>query len=605
MTPMLHRSLCLALGACLIGQALLPVEAAPRRASTVAPQQDKATRLNRIYAEYWDALMFLDPLQATLQGESRYSDQLPNTLSAAFRERYREFNQQWLAKVEAVGSEGLKGQDLLSYQLFVNDARAALNAQQHPTWMLPVNSYYNPATIIALLGSGAGAQPFETVKDYENWSRRSVGVPALFNQAIENMRAGMAEGVVQPRALMEKVLPQLDAVLAGGSAEDSLFWGPIRTMPADFSDADRERLTAEYRRMIDNRLLPAYRALRGFIATEYLPACRSSDGMGALPNGHAWYARNIAQATTVTRAPAELHTLGMEEVTRLQTQIEQSMKHHKIRGKRSKLAQTLRQDARQQFASPEALVAAYRETDRALAPVLSAVIPDLPLAPMVIAPLDPARAPASSALSYQPPASGDTPGVLWVNTHDLPNRPRWAVTQQYLHEGLPGHHLQLGLRLPDQNLPRFRRHSGDTAFVEGWGLYAEALGSELGLYTTPQEELGWLHTTLLRTARIVADTGLHAQGWSRKQASDYLIQQADLSPTDAALEVERMMAMPGQVLAPRVGELRLQRLRENAQQALGVHFDLRAFHAEVLRDGSLPLDVLEAKVQRWIDTHAQ
>lgn len=604
MTPNRLRALFLALGCCLLLPPA-PGQAAPRRAAAAAPAADKATRLNRIYAEYWDALMRLDPLQATLQGDPRHNDQLPNTLSEAFRQQYREFTQQWLAKVEAIGSDGLQGQDLLSYQLFVRDARAALAAQAHPSWMLPVNSYYNPATIIALLGSGAGAQPFETVKDYENWSRRSLGVPALFNQAIENMRAGMAAGVVQPRALMEKVLPQLDAVLAGGRAEDSLFWGPIRAMPADFSDADRERLTAEYRRMIDNRLLPAYRALRGFIATEYLPACRQSDGLGALPDGAAWYRHNLQQATTLTRDPAEIHAMGVAEVARLQAGIAQAMKAHKVRGKRARLVQALRHDPKQRLPGGEALVDAYRQTDRALAAALAPVLPDLPLAPLVIAAQDPARAPASGALSYQPPAAADAPGVLWVNTHDLASRPRWAITQQYLHEAIPGHHLQLGLRLPEQELPRFRRHSGDTAFVEGWGLYAETLGKELGLYDDPLEELGWLHTNLLRTARIVADTGLHALGWSRHQASQYLIHEADLSPEEAAAEVERMMAMPGQVLAASVGVLRLQRLRENAQQALGVHFDLRAFHAEVLRDGSLPLDVLEAKVQRWIDTHVE
>ena len=604
MNPILTRALALALSSCLLLAIHAPADA-QRRPAASAPKPDKATRLNRLYADYWDALMFLDPLQATLQGDARYNDQLPNTLSEAFRQQYREFNQTWLAKVEAVGSDGLSGQDLLSYQLFVRDARAALAAQQHPSWMLPVNSYYNPATIIALLGSGAGAQPFETVKDYENWSRRALGVPALFNQAIENMRTGMAAGVVQPRALMEKVLPQLDAVLAGGNAEASLFWGPIRTFPEDFSAADRERLTAEYRRMIDNRLLPAYRALRGFIATEYLPACRDSDGLGALPDGAAWYAHNLNQSTTLIRDPAGIHAMGQDEVTRLQAAIAEAMKRHKIRGKRSKLAQTLRSDPKQRFASAEELLEAYRQIDHQLATQLAPVLPDLPLAPLVIAAQDPARAPASSALGYQPPTSADAPGVLWVNTHDLPNRPRWAITQQYLHEGLPGHHLQLGLRTPGQPLPRFRRHTGDTAFVEGWGLYAETLGSELGLYNEPLEELGWLHTALLRAARIVADTGLHSQGWSRKRAADYLIHEADLTATEAAQEVERMMAMPGQVLAPVVGTLRLQRLRENAQQALGVHFDLRAFHAEVVRDGSLPLDVLEAKVQRWIDTHAQ
>lgn len=598
MSNLLTRALLLALGGCLLTLPSAPADA--QRRSAAAPKVDKATQLNALYAEYWDALMLLDPLQATLQGDTRYNDQLPNTLSAAFRQQYLDFNQQWLARVEAVGTDGLAGQDLLSQQIFVRDTRAALSAAQRPGWMLPVNSYYNPATIMALLGSGAGAQPFNSVADYQAWSRRSLGIPALFNQAIENMRAGMAAGVVQPRALMEKVLPQLDAVIAA-NAEDTLFWGPVRNFPEDFSEQDRQRLSAEYKRMIELRILPAYRALRGFIATEYLPACRDTDGLGALPDGAAWYAQSIAQATTLSRDAGDLHALGLAEVDRLQEQIGQAMKTHRLRGKRARLWQTMHNDRKQRFASADELLAAYRSTDTRVRSQLAPVLPDLPLRPLQIQAVDGGRALTASAASYQPAAHGsEDPGLLLVNTHALQQRPRWAVTMQYLHEGIPGHHLQLGLRQEGVSLPRFRRHTGDTAFVEGWGLYAETLGNELGLYQQPYEVIGYLHGKLVRSARIVADTGLHAQGWSRQKAARYLVEEADLSPAEAALEVERSMAMPGHLLAPRVGELRLLRLREQARQALGERFDLRSFHAEVLRDGSLPLDILETRIAQWI-----
>jgi len=597
----LLRPLLIALGTCFFLLPPLPAEAQRRSASAPA---DTAARLDALYAQYWDALMKLDPLQATLQGDARYNDQLPNTLSLAFRQQYIEFNQQWLERALAIGDAGLQGQDLLSYQIFVRDTRAALAGRDHPAWMLPVNSYYNPATIIALLGSGAGAQPFNTVKDYENWSRRSLGVPALFNQVIDNMRQGIAAGVVQPRALMEKVLPQLDAVLAAGTAQDSLFWGPVRNMPADFSEADRQRLTAEYQRMIDIRLLPAYRALRGFIATEYLPATRDSDGLGALPGGAAWYSHNLLQYTTIAQQPAQLHTLASEEVTRLQEAMASTQRSHRIRGRRDKVIKALYNDREHVLPSAQALLDAYTQTQRALTPALAPVMPELELAPLQIRALEPGRALTASAASYQPPAANDQPGTLWINTHDLPQRPRWAITQQYLHEALPGHHLQLGQRSTAKPLPRFRRHTGDTAYVEGWGLYAEALGQELGLYEQPAEALGYLHTNLVRTARIVADTGLHAQGWSRRQAAQYLQKEAGMSPADAALEVERSMAMPGQALSARAGQWQLETLRGHARQALGERFSLPQFHAEVLRDGSLPMDILQAKIQRWIDSQA-
>jgi len=563
--------------------------------------QDNATRLNRLYDEYWDASMRLNPLQATFQGDPRFNDQLPNFLSPAARQQAHDFMVEWQGKVEAVGRDGLQGQDLLSYEIFVRDAHISLAAEQYPSWMLPINPYNNLASLIAVLGSGAGAQPFRTVKDYENWSRRSLGVPALFDQAIANMREGMAAGVVQPRALMEKVLPQLDAVIKP-SAEESIFWAPIRNMPQDFSAEDRERLSAEYKRMIEYRLLPAYRALRGFIATQYLPAARSTDGLGALPNGQAWYAHTIAGLTSSTRTPAEIHALGEQEVKDLQERIAAVMKEAKIRGSAQKAFAAMRNDRQFTFRDEAALLARYREVGQQVDAALPALFGTRPKAALDIQPVPAEHALTASAASYQPPsaADGSQPGVLQVNTRDLPSRRRWAVPMQYLHEGIPGHHLQLGLQQELSTLPRFRRLGGDVAFVEGWGLYAESLGDEMGIYRDPYDRLGYLQTTLLRTVRLVADTGLHAAGWSRQQAIDYMVKNADISAADAAAEVERFMALPGQTLAYRVGEIRIRRLREKAQAALGERFDPREFHNEVLKDGSMPLDILEAKIDRWI-----
>ncbi len=582
------------------GKAVARPAARPARAP-LPIIQDNASRLNRIYDEYWDASMRLNPLQATFQGDPRFNDQLPNFLSPASRQQAHDFMVEWLGKAEAVGKDGLQGQDLLSYEIFVRDAHISLAAEQQPSWMLPINPYNNLASIIAVLGSGAGAQPFRTVKDYENWSRRSLAVPALFDQAIANMREGMAAGVVQPRALMEKVLPQLDAVIKP-SAEESIFWAPVRNMPEDFSAEDRERLTAEYKRMIEYRLLPAYRALRGFIATQYLPAARVTDGLGALPNGQAWYAHTIANLTSSSRTPAEIHELGEQEVKDLQERIATVMKEAKIRGSAQKTFAAMRNDRQFTFRDEAVLLARYREVGQQVDAALPALFDTRPKAALDIRPVPAEHALTASAASYQPPspADGSQPGVLQVNTRDLPSRKRWAVPLQYLHEGIPGHHLQLGLQQELSTLPRFRRLGGDVAFVEGWGLYAESLGDEMGIYRDPYDRLGYLQTTLLRTVRLVADTGLHAAGWSRQQAIDYMVKNADLSAADAAAEVERFMALPGQTLAYRVGEIKIRRLREKAQAALGDRFDPREFHNEVLKDGSMPLDILEAKIDRWI-----
>jgi len=555
-------------------------------------------QLERLYDEYWDASMRLNPLQATFQGEARYNDQLPNILSAAWRQQSHDFTVEWLGKVEKVGSDGLQGQDLLSYQIFVRDARATLDAERYPSWMMPISQYYNIGSIMAILGAGAGAQPFNTVQDYDTWSRRSLGIPPLFDQAIDNMRQGMKAGVVQPRDLMEKVLPQLDAVIKP-TAEESIFWSPIRTMPDSIAAEDKARISAEYKRMIELRIMPAYRALRGFIATEYLPATRASSGLGALPDGQAWYANLIVQTTASDQTAAQLHALGEQRVQELQTQIAAVMKDNKLRGSQAKLLKSMRNDRQFQYVNADDLLNRYRQVQQQVSSRLPQVLDTLPKAGLEIRAVDPERALAAAAAAYQPSPAGQ-PGVLYVNTRDLPSRKRWSVPVQYLHEAIPGHHVQLGLQQELAKLPRFRRQGGDVAFIEGWGLYAETLGDELGAYNDPYDRIGYLYSRLLRATRVVADTGVHAQGWSKQQAVSYLQKNADMSADDASAEVERIMAQPGQALSNVAGLTTIVALRDKARAQQGAAFDLRRFHAELLKDGSMPLDVLGRKMDRWM-----
>ncbi len=573
--------------------------AAPARQPLVR-QQSKAAQLNRIYDEYWDASMRLNPLQATFQGDARHNDQLPNILSAAYRQQSHDFTVEWLGKVEKIGTDGLTGQDLLSYEIFVRDARMSLAAEKYPSWMLPVSQYYNLGSIMAILGSGSGAQPFNTVADYDSWSKRSLGIAPLFDQAVANMRDGMKAGVVQPRDLMEKVLPQLDAVIKP-TAEESIFWAPVRNMPEDFPEADKARISAEYKRMIEYRIMPAYRALRGFIATEYLPATRTSDGLGALPNGQAWYTQNIVQSTAATLDAKQIHAVAEQRVASLQAQIAATLKDNKIRGSQQKVLRNMRTDRSFQYANSEALLTRYKQLQAQVGSRLPALLGTLPKAPLEVRAVEPERATSASAVAYQPPLpDGMRPGILYVNTTNLPSRRRWAAPMQFLHEGIPGHHVQLGLQQELDKLPRFRRLGGDIAFIEGWGLYAESLGEQLGVYQDPYERIGYLQAALTRAARMAADTGVHAQGWSKRQAVDYLVKTADMPTEDATAEVERFMALPGQTLPNGLGELKMVELRDRAKAALGPRFDLRRFHEEILRDGSMPLDILDAKMTRWI-----
>ncbi|AZR31611.1 DUF885 domain-containing protein [Xanthomonas vasicola] len=579
------------------------------RAATVRPRAvvapvvlTKAQQLNLLYDQYWDASLKLNPLQATFQGESRYNDQLPNFLSPAFRQQSHDFTVLWLGKAEALGPDGLSGQDLLSYQIFVRDARSALAAEQFPSWMLPINQFYNIASIAVVLGSGTGAQPFKTVKDYDNWSRRALGIPDLFEQAIANMRAGMQAGVVQPKVLMQKVLPQLDAIIAR-NAEDSLFWGPVRNLPADMPEADKQRITAEYKRMIEVRIMPAYRALRGFIATEYLPACRDSDGLAALPNGAAWYAYDVRQSTTSDLTPEQVHQIGLDEVARLQSEIQTLAKQVKFRGTLPKFYKFMQTDRRFSYRSDTELLGTYRSLQGRVQLAVPRLFNTQGMPALEVRAVEPQRAQSAASGSYmRPSGNGSTPGIFYVNTSDLPSRKTWEAESLYLHEAVPGHHYQLGLQQQLTDLPKFRRLGGETAYIEGWGLYAESLGRELGLYQDPYNYYGYLQNALWRSVRLVTDTGLHSKGWTRNQAIDYMVDNSAMTRTDAEAEVDRYMAIPGQALAYKVGEMKIAQLREQAQRELGPRFDVRAFHTEVLKDGSVPLDILQNKIQRWIAT---
>ena len=579
-----------------------PKAKAQPTAKPAAKAEDKAQQLQRLYAEYWEQSLQLNPLQATFQGDPRWNDQLPNYLSPEFRQRNHDSTAGWLAKAEAIGEDGLHGQDLLSYRIFVRNARDALEGERFPSWMQPVNQFNNPATLVAMLGSGASAQPFASVQDYDNWLARAEQVPTLFRQAVANMEQGMAAGVVQPRPLMDKVLPQLDALIRP-SAEETLFWNPIRNMPAGFPEAERERLTAAYKRSIEEQLLPAYRMLRAFIADRYLPASRDSAGMGALPDGAAWYAWNARQSTTTDLSPDQLHQIGLDEVARIHAEIGQVMKQVRFRGSMQKFFRFMQDDKRFQFADEDALLAFHRS----LEPKVMARVPEqfslLPKAGFEVRAVEPYRAQSAAAGSYmRPSGDGSRPGVFYVNTWDLPTRKTWDAEDLFLHEAIPGHHFQLALQQELEGLPAFRRFGGETAFAEGWGLYAESLGRELGLYQDPYSYFGYLQNELWRAIRLVVDTGLHHKGWTREQVIEYMLQNSASSRTDAVAEAERYMAIPGQALAYKVGELKIQALRRKAQAALGPRFDVRQFHAEVLKDGSVPLDVLEAKIDAWIAT---
>ena len=595
----LALSLALASTACATAPAVTDTSASSPATAPV-PAADKAAQLDKLYAEYWEEVLKMNPIQATFQGDPRYNDLLPDMYSKAFRDESRAFTQRWLGRVEAIGSDGLSGQDLISYEIFVSEAKDSLFAEKFPGWMLPVNQMGSIVTYAAMLGSGTGAQPFKTVKDYDNWLARGNRFPALVDSAIDNMREGMKAGVVQPRALMVKVGPQIDAILKP-KAEDTLFWGPIKSMPADFSAADKTRLTDAFRVMIGQQMLPSFKKLRDFIANEYLPATRDTVGMDKLPNGAEWYAFNVRQSTTTDLTPAQIHQIGLDEVARIHGEMREVMKEVGFKGSLQDFFQFMRSDARFKFKTEEDLLNFHRNLEKKIMARVPEQFSLLPKAPFEVRATEAYRAKSAAGGEYQSPSEdGSRPGIFYANTYDLPSRRSWDAENLFLHEAIPGHHFQIALQQELKGIPAFRRFGGQTAYIEGWGLYAESLGKALGVYESPYDYFGRLQNELWRAIRLVTDTGLHSKGWSREQVIKYMLDNSAESETQATAEAERYIAWPSQATAYKIGELKIQELKKRAQAQLGDKFDPREFHAEVLKDGSLPLSVLEAKIDRWI-----
>jgi len=592
----LALSLALTLAAC--GPTAPP--ASPAAVAEAIQPGQRAEQLQQLYIDFWEASLQLNPLQSTFVGETRYNDQLPDFFSASYRERAEAFSREWLDKARAIGAEGLGGQDLLSFEIFVREREQELASSRFPSWQMPLNQFTNLAGFFAQLGSGSSAQPFNTVQDYDNWLARAGQFPTLMDSMMANMRQGMAGGVVQPKVLMERVIPQLDALIQD-DPEKTLFWQPIGALPEDWSEADKQRLTEAYRTLIAEQLVPTYRTLRDFVADEYLPACRETFSRAALPDGEAWYAFLAQQSTTTDMSPAEIHDVGLAEVARIQGEMREVMKQVGFEGELADFFRFMTTDPQFEFASEEALLEAYRALEAqadAAAPTLFSLTPK---AGFEIRPVEPFRAKSAAGGSYMPPSEdGSRPGVFYVNTYDLPSRKTWDAEALFLHEAIPGHHFQLALQQELGELPKFRRFGGETAFAEGWGLYAESLGKEMGFYTDPYQYFGRLQAELWRAIRLVVDTGLHSRNWTREQVIDYMKANSATTDVEATAEAERYIAIPGQALAYKIGELKIKELRARAEAELGDRFDIRGFHAEVLRDGSVPLSVLEAKITRWI-----
>lgn len=567
-----------------------------------APAESYAQQLDLLFEDYWQAWLALNPVMATFIGDYRFNDRYTVGISPAHRAATRALFEQSLAAVAAIPPEALDEQRRTSHELFVRDMERRLEAFQFPSDLMPINQFRSPPNSFAMLGSGSGAQPFETVQDYENFLQRIDGFIPWADQAIANMREGMASGVVQPAILMERTIPQLEAHIVD-EASKSLFFRPVAAFPEAVPEAEQLRLRAAYEAAIVGQLVPAYTRLRDFIRDEYLPVARASYGLYALPDGEAWYAHLIRQHTTTNLSAAEIHQIGLDEVARIHDEMRGIMREVGFDGDLAAFFEYMNTEPSFYFESREEMLAAHealRAKADAAAPLL---FKRSPRAGYEIRAVEAFRERSAAKGSYQSPsADGSRPGVYYVNTWNPQARPRWDTEALFLHEAVPGHHFQRASNLELEGLPAFRRHGGVTAFAEGWGLYAESylVGEAMGFYEDPYQRFGQLNAELWRAIRLVVDTGIHAKGWSRQQVLDYMYANSASLETRAVSEAERFMAIPGQALAYKIGQLKIMELRERAENALGPRFDIREFHAEVLGQGDLPLDVLEARIDAWL-----
>jgi len=579
-----------------------PVELQTPSVQSAAPATDSKQQLDALFESYFEDNLRASPILATFIGDARYNDQLPNFIGPEYRAEAKALNQKYLAAIRAIDPASLAQAERISYDMFLYEREREQRSEQYPFHLLPLNQTGSLLTLMQSLGSGSNAQPFATVQDYENWLRRLDGLVVWMDQAIVNMREGMAQGVVQPRPVMEKVLVQLEAMDVT-EAQASVYFGPVQNFPESFSAADRARLTTEFTRTLEQSVLPAYRRLRDFVRDEYLPRTRSTVAWTALPDGPAWYSYFVQEHTTTQMTADEIHQLGLGEVKRILGEMDQVRQQVGFKGDLPAFFAHLKTDPQFYYTNGADLLRDYGKLKMRIDAALPKLFSVFPKADYEVREVEAFRAASAAGASYQgPSADGSRPGIFYVNTYDLKAQPKYGIETLSLHEAAPGHHFQVAIQQELTGIPKFRRFGGDyTAYVEGWALYAESLGKELGMFTDPYQWFGRLNDEQLRAMRLVVDTGLHAKGWTREQGIRYMLDNSTLAESDVVSEVERYIARPGQALGYKVGDLALQQLRREAEAELGPKFDVRDFHREVLSDGAVPMDVLEAKVERWVD----
>jgi uncharacterized protein (DUF885 family) len=561
-------------------------------AQTATPE---SAALHKLFAVEWEYTMEQSPTWASSLGDRRWNDRWPDVSLAAIELRHAH-SQDVLKRLAKIDRAKLPPADQLNYDLFRKEYESDIEA--HPFgWHLIVLNQRGGIQTENELGDSLR---FETVKDYEDWIARLKGFPAYVDQTVALMREGIRRKVLLPKITMQRVPAQIEKQIVA-KAGDSAFYKPFSKFPANFKETDKTRLSKEAQAAIAEGVVPSYRKFKAFFDQEYLPACFDVVGAWQLPRGEELYAFLARRFTTTEYSPEQIHQIGLAEVKRIRGEMETIKAKVGFQGGLPQFFDHLRTDPKFFYREGRELLEATQAMTKRIDPLMVKLFKTLPRMPYGVEPIPDAIAPDTTTAYYrQPAADGSRAGTYFVNLYRPETRPKWEMMALTLHEAVPGHHHQIALAMEQGELPQFRRYGGYTAFVEGWGLYAEFLGEELGLYEDPHDKFGQLTYEMWRAVRLVVDTGMHAKKWTRQQAVDYFKANAPKAENDIVNEIDRYISWPGQALAYKIGELKLKELRTVAAKELGAKFDVKEFHDVVLLAGAVPLDILEQRVKAWI-----
>lgn len=571
--------------------------------TAATPSASAAVELKALFAKSDADNLRRNPVFALLRGDESYADQFGDYLSDEYYAGEKAAEKSELAALMKIDRNLLSPTDKIAYDVFKRDKEQAIKGLSDEllplTIVRPVNHFSGFHTFYPDFASGKGAAQFKTLKNYEDNLKRHNEYIIFNDRAIERFRQGITSGVFETKLTISNVIEQLNTQIAQGTAE-SPFTDPIRNFPADFSDADKQRLTKEYDQATEE-IFASYQRMADFLKNEYLPLAREDVGLSSMKGGAALYESMIERSTTLPLKADYIHDLGLSEVARIRTEMSAIKDEVGFKGTLAEFFTYLRTDPKFHPTSREALTAAFYDIGKKVDARIGEQFKVLPKSPLEIRPYPESTEKFQAGGSYEAGTpDGSRPGIFYFNAYDLPSRSIYGVTTLYLHEGAPGHHFQISLAQENTDLPNFMRFGGNTAFVEGWALYAEKLGFPLRLYDDPYQRFGHLDDEMLRAMRLVVDTGLHSKGWTRDQAIKYMHDNSSMGKTDATAEVERYIAIPSQALAYKIGALTIQRLKAEAQAELGDKFDPREFHDQVLNTGALPMTVLESKIRDWI-----